>query len=549
MLTDDTQGNILGTTTGGGRGFWRPTTVMMFMDDAAIEGRRCVVASVVARAAEAYGPAGITLVPAKDIFFVADASSVDDDVLRAENVTDIGFKFLGNFVGTSEYRRELGKQQLAAMKPDYRALMMLPIRLAFQLLYFCYNSRPGYLARVMGELLGDGLRDFDSAISEYLGKVIECPTGGMRLLNIFRKLSPKHGGLGMHAYSGVRTDRAVLLSRAMTVEYVQRHRQFLMPVLGSSAIWPDVRFGFIEAALFDLSEEERQALGSGLESSIRRASATVVDKIEGEVIHRLLGEFDEEGEAGRSKQALLRSRMGNASMAWWRSLVGNQAGEKYFPSADFAAMMRFQLFSPFRNTRGEAVTHCPCCRDDRRQPLAIGHLYSHPMGCSKAANYTWRHDDVRDAVYNTLRRGFMHMGINGYRVQKEEVFARQDMSGLSYRADVFLDVGVVRYIDIAVVDPGCPKYLQLPDGGSASMELVGAHAREVEKITDFRARMSHVLDYDTLFIPFVVETSGRLGPAAAYFLRNIGLREVEVRKLIRFLPVLLARHGGRSLPF
>ena len=105
------------------------------------------------------------------------------------------------------------------MKPDYRALMMLPTRLAFQLLYFCYNSRPGYLARVMGEILGDGLLDFDLAINECLSKIIECPSEGRRGLNTFRKLSPKYGGLGMHAYAGVRTDRAVLLSRALTVDY------------------------------------------------------------------------------------------------------------------------------------------------------------------------------------------------------------------------------------------------------------------------------------------------------------------------------------------
>ena len=181
------------------------------MDDTAIEGRRCVVAPVLARAAEAYGPAGITLVPAKDIFFVADASIVADDELRADNVTDIGFKFLGNFVGSSEYRRELGKQQLAAMKPDYRALMMLPTRLAFQLLYFCYNSRPGYLARVMGEILGDGLLDFDLAINECLSKIIECPSEGRKG---FASFLPNTGALGcMLMRASGRTEQSYSVAR------------------------------------------------------------------------------------------------------------------------------------------------------------------------------------------------------------------------------------------------------------------------------------------------------------------------------------------------
>ena len=130
----------------------------------------------------------------------------------------------------------------------------------------------------------------------------------------------------------------------------------------------------------------------------------------------------------------------------------------------------------------------------------------------------------------------------------EESLERQDGSGLRYQPDITLQVGgETRFIDVAVVDVACPTYLALPEGGSAGRDLAAAVAREEDKMADFRTRMSHV-DAELVFVPFVVEITGRLGPKAEWFLRNIGLREEEVRRFSRHIPLLLARHGGSQSP-
>ncbi len=62
---------------------------------------------------------------------------------------------------------------------------------------------------------------------------------------------------------------------------------------------------------------------------------------------------------------------------------------------------------------------------------------------------------------------------------------------------------------------------------------------------DFRVRMPDVAS--ECFIPFVVETSGRLGAKAAAFLVARQLPVDATRRLRHAIVMILARHGGRAL--
>ena len=111
------------------------------------------------------------------------------------------------------------------------------------------------------------------------------------------------------------------------------------------------------------------------------------------------------------------------------------------------------------------------------------------------------------------------------------------------RADIFVEQpDKTRYIDIAVVDPGCATYLA---AGSATTALAAAVHREADKRNHFADVMPGV--DGACFVPFVVETSGRLGKPADDFLRSMQMPAEAIRRLERLIPLLLARHVGRSL--
>ncbi len=115
--------------------------------------------------------------------------------------------------------------------------------------------------------------------------------------------------------------------------------------------------------------------------------------------------------------------------------------------------------------------------------------------------------------------------------------------GEQVEMDVVLEApGLVVYIDVAVVDPGCPKYVR---AGSDRNELAAARHREAAKLYEFRRRMPNT-DV-ACFVPFVVETSGRLGTRAAAFLVGRKLPDDVTRRLCRAIVSFLARHGGRAL--
>jgi hypothetical protein len=517
--------------------------VIMYADDTRISGRRRVVAATIRRAqVEAFDPAGITLVDHKGVVYVTDTAACPAGEFSGRKVTSVGFESLGNFVGSDDYRKANGMRILADMKPDYQALKKLPSRLAYQLLHYCYNSRPVYLARLMGpELLGEGLQAFDDSVDGCLRHIIQCPDSGQGLLRRLRGLSPAWGGLGLRRHAGVNAEKSILLSRAMTQAYVEKFLPQLIPVLGREDVWHPVHFaGELDPRVL-ITEDEQAGLASGVESSIREAAAAIVARIEGGVAHEIktVG-FNLEDPARLSKQALLRSRQGWGSKgAWWQSRVGNEGGEAYFQSTHFAAMMRHLVFAPFLCASGTAITQCRCCQEDARQVVPIASLYSHAMACQKAGNFTWRHNDIRDAVFSVLKKGLPPESV----VRREESFPRQDGEGEVFRADIYMEArGLVRYIDVAVVDPGSETYTA---AGSATTALAAATHREADKRRRFENRMPGV--DGACFIPFVVETSGRMGRQAEDFLRSLQLSAEAIRRVKRLIPLLLARHGGRSL--
>ena len=520
-------------------------TTIRFSDDESMAGRSVVIRAVRERSASAIAAAGLTLAFDKCEVFVADSDRVQPGTYSERRVTSAGLRILGKYVGTEEYRRTMGEKKLADKKPDYRALQKLPPRLAFQLLTACYNPRAMFLARIDGLLLRDGLKAFDNCIDDCLARIIDCPPGGRELLRTLRCISPKCGGLGVPAHAGMQVERATLLSRVMAITYIQQYRPWMVVVTRREDVWPEVDFGAGLLFADEVFDEERALLGSGTTTDIRKATSKIIDRYELRVAEGVRAGFEHDAD-GDSKRALLLSRQGVGSTgAFWRLVVGNQAGDKYFPGPHFTAMIRHQVFAPLLDAGGVVISHCKCCQAGRQPPVEITHHYSHAMACKQAAHATWRHDDGVMALHNLLKRGFLHGGEPGYRVNREESIPRQDGSGQIYRPDIFLDIGdKQRYIDFAVVDPGCPTYLA---AGSAERPLAAAQAREEDKIADFRHRMSHVQDVEAVFIPFVVETTGRLGARAEAFLYDIGLRDEEVRRFKRHLPLLLARHGGRSL--
>ena len=511
---------------------------LSYMDDLQLANSARVMALMVDQIVAILARYGSTVQPNKSVVLVKDAAATAA-AGRFEGMvlTEVGMKVLGNYVGTDEYRATEGGKKLATMQPNQKALLQIPPRGAFLLLYYCYNQCPQFLSRMLGPDLPPGaLSLFDDSIDESIraitGMSMSAWTHSGKLL---RGIPAKQGGLGIRRCDGMAMVKGVLHSRALTREYFRRHSDELLHLAADR--WPALCFGEAEGRV--LADEDAAAMASGDAHLVQKVGREEMAKASGEAASALYERYGLDGDLGRCRQAQILSAQGAGSLgAWWASLVGLEGGDRFWPEESWRAALRNALHGPLTNGLGAPVTTCAACSTGG-QATQIGGWPTHPTGCGQVGNFVGRHNEVVDRIAETLKG----LGLPGLRVEKFILLPTLAGEAANIEMDIVLKTdNMVRHIDVAVVDPGAPKYVI---GGSATSGGRAAVMRENSKIRKYAAAMPG-LDQATCFVPFVVETSGRLGKKAVEFLAFLKLPDDVSKRLHRALVLILARQGGRS---
>ena len=190
----------------------------------------------------------------------------------------------------------------------------------------------------------------------------------------------------------------------------------------------------------------------------------------------------------------------------WLTWRGGSDGRFRFGVGEYEECLRLRLLvDPYVEQGNMVCTMCGTAFRDA--PL-------HALDCQRSqVARRYRHDRVRNHLKDLLRQcysdaavtmeepiGWMAVGLEG--------------TGRGTKADVCMRRGPLMVIfDIAIVEPSAPTYLAM---GSDSKAATAAIHREEAKRAAFTALG---MDAAVQFVPFVVEATGRLGPAAlAYFI-------------------------------
>jgi hypothetical protein len=150
--------------------------------------------------------------------------------------------------------------------------------------------------------------------------------------------------------------------------------------------------------------------------------------------------------------------------------------------------------------------------------------FNHLLHCKAATTeVTMRHTMVRKVLADFCR---VCVGVEG-EVLEERVFERRgELSACRIDIIVKTALGETFYVDTTVVNPGAKKYVYGDAGelinaraGSSYIQGYAAETRSALKQRDHLQR----LDPAQLagFVPFAVETSGRMGQAAVAFLQTM----------------------------
>ena len=209
-------------------------------------------------------------------------------------------------------------------------------------------------------------------------------------------------------------------------------------------------------------------------------------------------------------------------------------------NSDFVHSIRHRLGLPYAPTNLPGVD-CPCGQHiPRGDP-------DHPMSCkTSAGERNVRHNQVA----NTVRRICHRAGIATSsepplrHLRRNTAPHQRDRDG--DRGDILIILPRATVTDIAVVHPAAPSHRAV----AAVTPGATARAKDTDKIRHYRRNDNNAYD----FIPFTVESFGRLSPKAMELLNTLataaaGASDVEkgdfVTNALREISVALCRGNAR----
>jgi hypothetical protein len=559
-----------------------------FYDDATVSGELEVLYRVGHRAAAAFRPDGLELVPSKCEILGA-AVDIAADPPDGFQLRDDGVKILGVPVGTLAYRNQKFEDLIQKATPYPEVFKVLDERMGHRLLSCTYNNELVYVTRIVEHgdrpVVHPALRAYDGAIDRCLATLVGIPQTAAIPERVAILRAQRHccGGLGMQRYYGVTTERNMMLSRVRATHHVDESCQALRRVIDNPSVYCPIHLGATEqqaglqakmeealaaAEREPLEAEEDEDIGTRnaalyarLAAVTKEAVRTVIEKHYHDYLLAKLLAGNE-----RDNAAYLRSASTKGTGRFLLNTTGLVARGKYFSGGDFKLALTQRLLLPLWPASVTGPRHCGCGGRHGILRTNLTQRPHHEQSCTHGGGIrTKRHHMVKDSAVALVAKCL------GVHVRDEVRYQKQPTTGVwsesppllqpmvgrpgadTIIADIqYTHKGKVYLLDIAIVDPAADMHLA---AGSAETAAVAAKAEETRKRAKYSAAFPSIQSGATVFYPIVLEATGRLGPSALMFLDTLyGPEPVEPaqrrfieRKINRFrdeVAMTLARTGA-----
>lgn len=471
---------------------------------------------------------------------------------------------MGVPTGPLAYRREQTSKMLEQMQLPIRSIARLSATASFAIARFCINTRASYLARVTDVFeMREQFDRFDTYMDNVVRSIIEADLGlgavtpedlqdlrnrvaaeglldrvapggdngviqwatvddpsGVSLRHAWmmeyvlprlRGLPLRYGGLGLIRHSGVEGDKAVCMSRGLTLEFLDAHPSLDFIARGIRK-WKPVRLGMAEQLRGDVPpfiDEQEPVNDYTMEKTPTEELNDAVDAIYQNLHARVLMDLTKHNMD--AERAFFISASYEGSGKWINScaLTSMYYGPYRLRPEEFREALRLRCLVnplPVDASVGDSAM-CICGKDISRE-------MTHCLDCQRFTTSfaTQRHNACRD-VLAKLVRDVRANDIVAPNVQTEVLVGPNPNNGRI--ADVIINIQKFRtpcIVDLAIADPAAPFYRERVQShmvaGAASVH------RAEEKRRQYRAIGVQV-------IPFVLEATGRPSPDALGLLASI----------------------------
>jgi hypothetical protein len=493
-----------------------------------------------------------------------------------------GLVLMGTPTGTLRFCKNKVMEKVESATSSVGALEHVSPWAAWNFLRHCITARVGYLARVVEPVSSmQALARFDKIIDEVVSKLAgpdvfsERRPERITLTNCIRSLPLALGGLGLLRFADVAGEKAVLLSRQVAYDFIEKNHNVLMQGINSS--WMRITIGDNADSPFNALENV-QLVGGGSKSLLLASQdefneEQVFESINARQICREVNTrrhfevLDSLQNSGRTTEAtFFRGSKFKGSGRWLTGRGGVFYGKFSFRSNDeYKVALRTRLLlSPALS--GVDVGSTILCSCGRNVLLDSSPFHALDCGCSQWY-FKHRHDAVRDVLAEFLEQNSSEdpeaykiyvepKVVGNEQVNQEEIEEalpennNRMVSLIELRnrrhETVRADIGrysryslITQYIDVAIVNSAAASYVALEQGDNYVGEIDGsdwrveagvavgvqgsggtAH-REKSKVERYRRILGDKVDNPDYFVPFVVEATGRLGPAASKMIVSV----------------------------
>jgi hypothetical protein len=459
---------------------------------------------------------------------------------------------LGVPIGSPAFCLEKLKERLSTLLAPLPTVAKLPPQAAFILIRSCINARAAYLARILDLVeVSDVFNTFDGKITEALGRIAWCGPEYSPTLHKLRALPCRFGGLGISDYGGAPGRFACNQSRILVLPFIEKW--FSTTLFAQQRIsWAHYTLPFEDLPLTGTTSTSTFVPDSDARDILRDTR----DRTFREIYNQKIAD-----NLRADAAVLLSNKCGSSgSFLMWRGCATHRSFQ--CASAEYRNALRRRILAPPSAQDTMAVTLNPCnCG-------ASHDIVSHPTHGQDCRKNEWlfdrRHNCIRDALAALLRS----IDPNNF-VRREVVL---DVGAANpKRMDVILQMGDLTYfIDVGVTNPACVTNLELANHPAATIRAntsgtvearaallqlaearqpvpdIAAMAMETGKRSEYiRGENGTVIPHlgtisQTSFVPFIIESTGRLGPAAYAFLEEIKSKSRNSYSVSQFLSTVSA---------
>ena len=477
----------------------------------------------------AIGPATESIIPADSLPFA---------------IQSLGDTILGVPVGTQTFREEQCGILVSRNARCLPTLAKLDIKAktAFTLIKSCINPRMTYALRAIDILCGsDAAVAFDLLIDKALNRITQSEplsTVEENLVQVIRCLPLHLGGLGVGRHDWIDGQLNCLRSRSLLRKFLEIHFPAMKRDAESGNFLQIGAGGLIslfppatQTELFDETPGSSANLDEfGREPNAKaqyiRAGVEIADFISRNLRKPEDEDSEEDDEEGdrsdySAKAAWFRSSQFSGSGRWLSDFKSSK--HELLDADEFLVAFRQRLLlGPFGDLPAHTQpTQCTC-----------GHIISpdephHFLDCDmEKPFFLSRHNAAERAVKDFLHKNVKELLL----IQDQPPMHNLDGTPMGLFAGDLEVTGTTsghNVLDITIVNPSAPTYRRLRPGSNHQADVANIN-KEISKRTKYTQTIEVL---HGKFVPFSMEATGRLGPAAIAYIRKLIPEELTPRQV------------------